>query len=495
MAQFHGFIGGAYEAANPSQDSQRLINWFVEIDKEGAAKTPMALLGVPGLIDMGQSVYTGEVRGFWPLQGGVSAIAVIGKNVLMITVATAATATTRSKFSYALIGALSTSTNQVKIRDNGAGNLVAIVDGGSLYTYNKLTATFASVLDPAFLGSNVVAEIDGWFIFAQPGTQKFYTSPIYWNGTVPFDGAYYALKDNFSDNIVTLIEQNRELWLIGEATTEVWYNSGGQYFPFSRLQGTLLQIGCAAKMSLARHGTGLVWLARSERGNNTVVMTQGYQYQSISTPALSYALNQYPVVSDAIGYTYTEEGHEFYIMILPTANVTWVYDLTVGVWHQRASFDSATGLFNRQRVNCNMNFQNMEIVGDYQTGAIYWQTRKAYTDGPYPLVCLRRAPHVWDQSGRNRVRHNRLQVEFTPGPALQTGQGSNPQAMLKWSDDGAQTFGNEHFAPVGVAGQTKSRCIWRRLGMARDRVYELRFSDPVNRDIVGATLEAEPMGA
>jgi hypothetical protein len=33
--------------------------------------------------------------------------------------------------------------------------------------------------------------------------------------------------------------------------------------------------------------------------------------------------------------------------------------------------------------------------------------------------------------------------------------------------------------------------MWRRLGQARDRVYEVSVSDPVKRDVVGATLYAE----
>jgi hypothetical protein len=85
-----------------------------------------------------------------------------------------------------------------------------------------------------------------------------------------------------------------------------------------------------------------------------------------------------------------------------------------------------------------------------------------------------------------------LQIEFAPGVGLQTGQGSNPQAMLRWSDDGGATFGSEHWTSIGAAGDYKNRAYWRRLGRARDRVYEMSISDPVQRDIVGATLFAQP---
>jgi hypothetical protein len=484
---FDNFVGSAYNAAASIQDNQITINWYLEVDKNEGAKTPKALLGAPGLSDLGQSAYTGEVRGMWVLQDVNQAIVVVRENVLLME-PVATPLGTRPTFTYSLIGTLNTSTGIVGIRDNGQGHICVIVDGNNLYVYNVNTGAFSVSSDPAFLGSNVVCEIDGFFIFAEPNTQKFYTSPLYWNGITAFDGTFFALKDNAHDNIVTMIEQNRELWLIGEETTEIWYMQGGAYFPLGRLQGTMQQQGCAATFSVARFTQGIISLARSERGNNQVLLYNGYQASTISTPAIEYQLNQYPYVGDAQGHIYNEEGHTFYVMTLPTANATWVYDLIAGEWHQRASFDPTTGVLNRQRANRVMNFQNMIIAGDYVTGQIYWQTRSVYRDGNYPLVSIRRAPHMWDHDDRARIRYSRLQVEFKPGSAPATGTYSNPQAILKWSDDGGQTFSNDHFAPIGLTGQTKNRCIWRRLGIARDRVFQLTVSDPVNRDITGASI-------
>ncbi len=483
---FDNFIGSSYEAAAPWQDNQIAINWFVEMDKNEGAKTPKALLGAPGLFDLGQSTYSGEVRGIYVLQNTNKAIVVIGKQALLMQPVNSYNA--RPTFTYTAIGTLNTTSGIVGIRDNGAGQICVIVDGANLYVYNIGTNSFVVSSDPGFLGSNVVCEIDGFFIFAQPGSQTFYTSPVYWDGASPFDATFFALKDDSHDNIVTMIEQNRTLWLIGAETTEIWYNAGGAYFPFARLQGTLQQVGCAATFSVARFGVGLIWLGTSERGNNEVVMYTGYSPAVVSNPALSYQLNQYPTVSDARAHIYTEEGHSFYVLTLPTANVTWVFDLSTDQWHQRASFDPTLAVFNRQRANCAVNFQNMIVAGDYTTGQIYWQTRTVYSDGNYPLVSVRRARHLWDMSDRARIRYTRLQLEFKPGSAPQTGTYSNPQAILNWSDDAGQTFSNDHFAPIGLSGQTTNRVIWRRMGIARDREFQVTVSDPVNRDVVGASI-------
>jgi hypothetical protein len=76
--------------------------------------------------------------------------------------------------------------------------------------------------------------------------------------------------------------------------------------------------------------------------------------------------------------------------------------------------------------------------------------------------------------------------------------GACPKFMLRWSDDGGHTWSNYHTASFGSIGQTSTRAIFRRLGMAvklRDRVYELSVSDPVKLAITGAMLDVTPTRA
>ena len=84
-----------------------------------------------------------------------------------------------------------------------------------------------------------------------------------------------------------------------------------------------------------------------------------------------------------------------------------------------------------------------------------------------------------------------MQIQFQPGVGLQTGQGDDPQAMLRWSSDGGSTWSNEHWVTIGKVGKYNNRAIWRRLGWARDRIYEVVVSDPIKAVIVSANLKAE----
>lgn len=351
-------------------------------------------------------------------------------------------------------------------------------------------ASFGVISDPGFQSPSHIAFIDGWLIVNRVGTQQFATSsPIPY--TLIFDPLFFNLKDSQSDNLMGLQELNRELWLVGERSSEIWFNAGGSNFAFQRIPGAAPPIGTSAPQSIVQAGDSLIWLAKSLNGQNVVIQTQQYSWKRVSQYGVEHQITQYPLVADAFAYAYEDEGHLFYILTFPTADRTWCYD-TNGSWHERASHDEVTGQEHRHRSNCYMDFQNLRLVGDYQSGQIHQMSREFYTDAGAPLICIRRCPHVWSAQDRKRQFAPALQVEFTAGTGTQTGQGVNPQAMLKWSNDAGQNFGNEHWASIGRAGQSRVRAIWRRLGTYFDRVYEMRFSDPAKRDIVGATAFPRP---
>jgi hypothetical protein len=553
-----GFVGQAYEAPNPYQDAQRLINWYVEASGDSKSKMPTTLLGRPGLNPIIE-LDVGAVRGSWVLPGGQQAIAVSGDTVYVITCTVPPTQSAIAQFSTAVVGSLNTNSGQVRIRDNGAGGYAVLVDGLNGYYYridgagsttfegtpilgdvdmaytgtlntalvvgsvisgtgiapgativsintdvgtitmsaaatsspgattiSVTLASFGVITDPGFEAPSHIAFIDGWLIVNRVGSQEFATSgPVPY--TLIFPVLYFALKDSQSDNLQGLQELNRELWLVGERASEIWFNAGGANFAFQRIPGAAPPIGTSAPQSITQVGDSLMWLGRTLQGENIVIQTQQYSWKRASQHGVEAALSSYPLIADAQSYSYEDQGHLFYVLTLPTADRTWVFDNN-GMWHERLSYDEATGQFHRERPNCFMNFQNLRLVGDYQSGEIHQMSREFYTDAGEPMISIRRCPHVWSREDRKRNASTALQIEFAPGVGRQTGQGENPQAMLRWSNDGGTTFGNEHWATLGRVGQFKNRVIWRRLGNYFDRVYEVRVSDPVNRDVVGATL-------
>jgi hypothetical protein len=218
-----------------------------------------------------------------------------------------------------------------------------------------------------------------------------------------------------------------------------------------------------------------------------VMSAAGYQPQRISDHALEYAIGQMSRITDAVAYTYQQEGHSFYVLNFPTANQTWVYDASTNMWHQRAWRNPSDNSLNRHRANCQMAFANENIVGDWETGKLYRLDLDVFTDNGDPIPRIRTCPHLSDPDYRWQF-FDSLQVDMQTGVGLTTGQGSDPKAMLQWSTDGGYTWSNELWASIGKIGERRSRVKWRRLGRSRDRVFKVTITDPVRVAIVGASV-------
>jgi hypothetical protein len=381
----------------------------------------------------------------------------------------------------------------VSMTDNGTQLFVAC--NPLSYIYNATTGVFAQITDPDFAGAVTVGYIDGYFVFNQPNSQTIWVTQLL-DGT-SVDPSEFASAEGSPDNLVGLIVDHREVWLFGTNSVEVWYDAGNVNFPLERIQGAFNEIGCAAPYSIAKLDNGLFWLGSDARGNGIVYRANGYTGQRVSTHAIEFAIQSYANISDAFAYTYQQEGHAFYVLTFPTGNATWVYDVATGAWHERAAFYN--GQFSRHASSCQMSFNNEIVVGDCASGNLYAFDLDVYADNGGAQRWLRSWRAI--PSGQNnlkRTAQHSLQLDCETGVGLNTGQGSDPQAMLRWSDDGGHTWSNEHWASMGAIGASGTRTFWRRLGMTdklRDRVYEVSGSDPVKVAIIGAELSVSSTNA
>lgn len=416
--------------------------------------------------------------------------------------------------------------------------ITALVSGtGGLGTYTVSTSQTVSSTtlyalnftqipssDGAFSGGNTVDIVDNYFVYNKPQSQEWgasdFLSPVSPNLS-------YGLKDGAPDNLVSLIVDHREVYLLGENSSEVWVDVGAVPFPFQRIPGTSTQHGIASVFSVARLGNSFAYVSRNIRGEGQIVQMNGYTPVRISTHAVENTLqNQY--IDDAIAWTYQLEGHEIYVVSFPTLDLTWAYDVATQMWHKWLWVDS-DNVYHRHRGNCSALFQNIIIVGDHSNGKLYELSKEVYTDDGNEIRRVRRAPHL--VSDLQRQYFDEFQIQFQPGvgtTGLSTQNTSNyignpyyiypgatlsvppnvtlyianqnaintqdvttnPKAMLRWSNDGGSTWSHEYWVSIGAMGKYKNRAIWRRLGMARDRIFEVVVTDPVNAVIVSANLKA-----
>lgn len=482
-----GFVGASYEAASIYQDAQECINFFCEIDpvKAPGSRGVVAMYPTPGLKLRVQLPNSAPVRGLHTMSGLQYLVAVCGNTVYSIDKTYTAT----------VIGYLTTNTGPVSIVDNvmdTEGLTAYIVDGQNRYFWVVSTNTFTQlpVTDGPWQGADVCDVVDNYIIYNQPGTQAWACTDL---GSPYSTQALYGVKDGSPDNLVSLIVDRRQVYLLGEVTSEVWTDVGNVIagitsFPFQRVPGTSTQSGINAPFSVARFGDSFIVVARDTRGDATIEMMTGYQFKRISTHAVEQTLmNQ--ITNDAIAYTYQEEGHEMYVVTFPSIGngLTWVYDSTTGLWHKWLSWNGSA--YTRHRSNCCASFNGSHIVGDYANGKLYSLENEYYSEDGALIRRMRRCPHI--TSDLQRQYFESFQIQFQPGVGLSSGQGSDPQAMLRWSNDGGSTWSNEHWVSIGKIGAYANRAIWRRLGWGRDRIFEVVITDPVKAVIVSAELKAE----
>ena len=505
-------LGSSYVARSVNAADARMVNLFPEVVPE-AGKEPAYLQRAPGLRLLA-SVGAGPIRGMWVLNG---ALYVVSGNTLYLV---------NTKYNATALGFVA-GKGPVSMADNGA--VLFIAAGGPGYTYNSLINEFKKINDGNFPGAGSVAYLDGYFVYTEPGSQRFYVvqsvSAAGYIYPLQFDPLDVASAEGSPDGLVALAVAHREAWLFGTNSVEVWYNQGGADFPLTRIQGAYNELGCAAPASVAKLDNSLFWLGADARGNGIVYRSNGYNGARISTHAVEWQIQQYSRIDDAIAYSYQQDGHAFYVLTFPTANATWVYDVSTGAWHERASWDAIAGEWYRHRSNVQVNFNNEIIVGDYENGNLYAFDLDVHSDNGEPQRWLRswRALPT-GQNNLKRTTHHALQLDCETGTSDDTmlrlllvsqrllaendnylvaednaklsefgfeTVAADPEVMLRWSDDGGHTWSNEHWRSMGRVGQHGFRTIWRRLGMTtqiRDRVYDISGTDPIKIAIMGAEL-------
>jgi hypothetical protein len=228
-------------------------------------------------------------------------------------------------------------------------------------------------------------------------------------------------------------------------------------------------------------------------------MSQGYGVRQVSDRAIEIFLNRNVLeTSDAVGFSYQQAGHTFYVLNFLQANKTFVYDVLENKWHERTTRDQFTNVGNRwaplfatfafSRVICGADAAPLLFTLDLER-YVEWDGR--------PIVRIVQGPVYWNDL--RQLFHKEFQVDMETGVGLQLGlpnlpgeiqdgQGSNPQAMLQYSDDGGHTYSSELWVDIGKVGEYNTRVRWRRLGKSNQRVYRMTISDPVKCVIIAARV-------
>lgn len=463
------FVGQTYQMEAVTFDNQRCLNLYPILSESGSSKSVAALRSTSGLVEFA-TVGSSEIRG--GIESANRAFFVSGDTFYEVDAGGSVTDR----------GTLLSQTGLVDMEENPTQ--IMIIDDLYGYIFNKTTNVLTQITDADFPTPSDLTFQDGYFIVTEKDTAKFWISGL--NNGTSWGSADNTTVESSPDDLVGLKSDSSNLWLFGTKTTEVFRNTGAAAFPFQRISGAIIETGCAAQRTIQEIDNALFWLGSDENGDAIVWRSNGYSAVRVSTQPIERKLAESTNVAESYAWVYHERGHAFYCLQVKGLSTTLVFDVSTNLWHERSHRNTTTGEEEQHLGVCHVFFNQKHLVGDRLSNKIYQMSLDIYDDNGDPIVRERISPHYDEE--RRLLTHSRFELDMESGVGLATGQGSDPQVMMQYSDDGGRTWSSELWNALGKIGEYKTRVRWSKLGKSRDRVYKIRISDPVFVQINEAVL-------
>jgi len=381
-------------------------------------------------------------------------------------------------------GTIHTGTAPASFTDDGV-HMVFSVDGiGYGYDFQANALTPLPLTGPQTFGQ--LGYIDGRIVTNEPGTRRFWYTPILDAATWPALNFYSA--EARPDLLVTLLVDHREIWLFGSQSIEVWFSTGDALSPFGRMQNVFIEQGIETPHSVDALDNTLFWLGGSPRGEGPMWTVNGYQPVRISTHAVESAMAGMPTVGDAVVSTARHGGHAWVMWDFPSGQQSWAFDTATQAWAEWPALEDG-GSFTNYPSNQHCSAFGEHVFGDRSTGQLYVWDILYHKLGAAPRVCRRTSPHVRNEQKRIRYNEFRLEAEMGVGLDGSPPVGADPQMMLRTSSDGGHSWSQGRWRSLGKIGATRQQACWYQLGQHRQLAFEISVSDPVKVALLAAYLE------
>jgi len=436
-------------ARNIKANNETLINMYAEI-MPPTAKSSVTLIGTPGA-NLFCDLDTSKIIGTHVFKSVLYAVTV--DEVYSID----------SNGDSTLIGSVDfAGKDYVSIANNGVEMLMV---AGDAYYYDGITS-IGEVTDPEYFQSSMVTYQDGYFILVRDGTSQFFISELY---SVSFIGTDFASAEGSPDNLIGVRADHRQLWLFGEKSIEVWYNSGNPDFPFERIQGSFQQRGCLEARTIANMDNSIYWVG----DDGIVYRANGYTPMRISTEAVEFEVSQTDSV-DLDAFTYFEEGHTFYCLSI-NGSKTLVYDAKTQLWHTRTSVATTKWLI--------YDIQNIygKNIGSSNNGKLYDVSIDITTEDN--VIINREAITSPISKGVDYFTLSQFEIDMET--CIST-INEDDELSIQITKDGGRTYSIPRTVSLGKVAKYKTRVAFRRLGRARNMSIKVKTRSKAPIRIISA---------
>jgi hypothetical protein len=322
-----------------------------------------------------------------------------------------------------------------------------------------------------------VSWIDGYIVVTN-NTNTFYWSnlndPLTW-------GVYnFANASGKGDIIVASFIVERQIYLIGTNSCEVWENDGVN--PFSRVPGGFIEVGCAAPYSVARYNDTLYFISNSRK----LVKIRGRTIEEIPG---AYDLELSNIdLTDCYSDLLVVKNKTFILFQFPAANRTIAFEPDSQKWLEFGEWNSETlqwKLFNYKEAFYSPKYGRQFIV-DMDRGTLGYLKENQSSDESYntlrsggvagtlkntPLKFLRRTGRI-DHGKHERKLSNSVTFRIKRGVTE-----VSPKMFIRWRDDGSSVWSNERVVDLGNLGDTINLRALLNLGAYYNRQWEIAVTD------------------
>lgn len=459
---------------------RRVVNMYAE-KAEGQARAPFTLKSCPGMkvwsTPTGLSLFQPEFRGFHWFASTL--YAVIGEDLVSFTSAGAATVEDTG-----IAGS-----GQVYMVSDNDEMIIVTGPGTTDYLWNGTTLSSITVTGNVLDWADVDL-IDGRAVYVQASP----TIPgrFSWSDANDLDTVtgsdQFANAESQTDALLRVKVINRVVWFFGENSLEPWFSTGGDP-AFARRADALQPYGLGALNSIAElNGRGF-FIAKSLGSQPHVRMITGLQTDRVSSNALDDFLSR-NTYSDAIGFTYSKHGHDWYYLVFPSANRAFGYDASLGFnppfWHEPQSGVNEIAGWNAR--HCIVAHDKV-LVGHKNDGKIYELDADTHTDAGEKR--LRMFTAELGSSGEFFNRLDNVVLDISTGLAS-LGSTVEPAVSMSLSRDGGQTWTDELPRGFGFAGDYDKEVGWGGQGSFRYGLAKFKVTDDVNVEVTKVHASGVP---
>ena len=426
--------------------------------------------------------------------------------------------------------------NTVVFAESGGERAILLwVDGNDIHGYNLKDGTTVEITLPKridaenqYIQPTHIAVVDGTIVLNDKGSSYTYYSikfPLNTamrkvfdivNGQVQYDtdeitvlqkevdsGVYCFLDDygvqkyfngsTSSDKCIALTSVGPLLTMYGPSSIEFWQKGNAEsYQSWQRTSYTInKEQGLEAPYSLATVNHSQFCIGTGKANAKCVLMINDTNVQKISPLWLDRILSDNDV-KWVKGWSYSKNNHSFYLFSIK--NECYVYDVTTGQWHIRSSRNFYTGKIKNYMPLYAVWWNNKIITGSSESGHLYELDEKYYYEdfdntNRLPLLRMRQTPVV--TADYKPFILQELTAECNTG--AKEDYGTSAKALLQISRDGGYTYGNVIEGNCGRRGQYFVRLRWLNLGMNRQAVIRISYSEPTDFVISVSSIRIQPL--